>query len=186
VTANPNFWQGQQVRLRGVEPSDASHFLRWNLDSERARRLDFLWPPQSEAAVRAWVEAQSLKRLENDAYHWVIENLAGEPVGTLSTHDCQPRHGTFSYGIDVAAEHRCRGYASEAIRLVLRYYFHQLRYQKVTVAVHADNLASLALHARLGFVREGTLRRMVFTNGAYCDVVWWGLTREEFDTAEAE
>lgn len=176
-----NFWQGQRLRLRGIEPADAEHFIRWNLDSERARHLDFVWPPQSDAAVRAWVAEQSGKLLEHDTFNWVMESLVGEPVGAISTHDCQPRNGTFSYGLDVAREHQRQGYASEAIRLVLRFYFHELRYQKVTVPVHGDNPASLSLHAKLGFVREGALRRMLFTNGAYCDVVWWGMTREEFE-----
>jgi len=37
-----NFWQGKKVRLRAIEPSDAETFIRWNLDSERARHLDFV------------------------------------------------------------------------------------------------------------------------------------------------
>lgn len=181
MSAPADFWQGRLVRLRALEPADAEHFVRWNRDSERGRLLDFLWPPQSEAAVQAWVDAQTLRRLEHDAFHWLIETLAGEAAGSISTHDCQPRNGTFSYGLAVAPEHRGRGYAGQAIWLVLRYYFHELRYQKVTVAVHADNAASLRLHEKLGFVREGTLRRMVYTRGGYCDVVWWGMTREEFE-----
>jgi RimJ/RimL family protein N-acetyltransferase len=113
-----NFWQGQKVRLRAIEPQDAAIFARWNQDSERARLLDFLWPPTSLTEVQAWVEIQSRRKLENDAFHWVIENNAGMPVGTISTHDCNLRVGTFSYGVDVAPEERGLGYASEAIRLV--------------------------------------------------------------------
>jgi hypothetical protein len=44
-----NFWQGSKVRLRAIEPTDAEFFIRWNLDSERARHLDFVWPPVSES-----------------------------------------------------------------------------------------------------------------------------------------
>jgi RimJ/RimL family protein N-acetyltransferase len=176
-----NFWQGRRVRLRGLEPGDAEHFIRWNLDSERARHLDFLWPPMSEAGVRAWVAEQSQKKLENDAYHWVIEIPAGDPAGSIATHHCDHHAGTFSYGLDVAREHRRQGYASEAIALVLRYYFHELRYQKVTVNVHSNNEASLRLHEKLGFCLEGTLRRAVFTQGQYFDQHWFGLTREEFE-----
>ena len=175
-----NFWQGKIIRLRSIEPSDAEYFIRWNLDSERARLLDFLWPPQSESSVHAWVEEQSRRKLENDSFHWVIENLEDTPVGSISTHDCNPRHGTFSYGIDIAPEHQQKGYATEAIQLVLRYYFQELRYQKVTVPVHSDNPSSIKLHERLGFQREGTHRRMQFTQGAFVDVIWFGMTIEEF------
>jgi RimJ/RimL family protein N-acetyltransferase len=46
--------------------------------------------------------------------------------------------------------------------------------------VHADNEASIALHEKLGFRREGTLRRMMYTRGEYIDLHWYGMTKEEF------
>ena len=175
-----NFWQGEKVRLRGIEPSDAEFFFQWNLDSERARNLDFVWPPTSQASVTAWAEEQSKRKLENDTFHWVIENRDGEPVGSISTHDCDARNGAFSYGVDIASEYRGKGYASEAILLVLKYYFEELRYQKVTVPVHSNNQASIRLHEKLGFQREGTHRRIMYTQGQYVDVIWFGMTIEEF------
>jgi RimJ/RimL family protein N-acetyltransferase len=177
-----NFWQGKRVRLRAIEPSDARFFFNWDLDSERARHLDFVWPPSSLARVTAWCEEQSKRKLDNDAFHWLIENQAGEPVGSISTHDCSPHSGTFSYGLDIAPEHRRRSYASEAVCLVLRYYFDELRYQKCNVVVHSNNEASIRLHEKLGFQREGTVRRMVFTEGQYFDALWFGMTAEEFHT----
>jgi RimJ/RimL family protein N-acetyltransferase len=175
-----NFWQGKNIRLRAIEPGDAATFSKWNLDSDRGRFLDFLWPPTSQAADQKWTEQASLGKLENDAFHWLIENLDGEPVGSIATHDCSPRNGTFSYGIDIAAEHQRKGYASEAIRMVLRYYFDELRYQKVTIMAHSDNEASIRLHENLGFQREGTLRRMAYTHGGTVDAVWFGMTIEEY------
>ena len=175
-----NFWQSKTIRLRAIEPGDAETFYRWNLDSERAAYLDFVWPPSSLSSVQAWTEEQSKKKLEGDGFHWLIENPQGEPVGAISTHDCQPRSGTFSYGVDIAEDFRGRGYAGEAILLVLKYYFEELRYQKVTVAVHANNPASTRLHEKLGFQHEGTLRRLVYTQGQYFDQLYYGMTAEEF------
>jgi RimJ/RimL family protein N-acetyltransferase len=175
-----NFWQNNTIRLRAVEPGDAAVFYRWNQDSDRARQLDFVWPPSSLASVQAWTGAQALHKLENDAFHWVIETLQGEPAGTISTHNCDPHSGTFSYGLDVAPEHRRKGFASAAVGLVLRYYFEELRYQKVTVCIHGGNEASIQLHRKVGFQLEGTHRRMVYTNGQFYDLLWFGLTAEEF------
>jgi RimJ/RimL family protein N-acetyltransferase len=175
-----NFWETDAIRLRAVEPSDAEVFYRWNLDSERARYLDFVWPPTSLASVRAWVEEQAKKKLENGCFFWLIETCERIPVGTIATQNCEPVSGTFSYGVDVSAEHRRRGCASAAIRLVMHWYFNHLRYQKVTVHVHSDNTASLRLHEALGFQQEGRLRRMVFQNGQYLDQIFFGMTAEEF------
>ena len=175
-----NHWHSKTIRLRAIEPSDADFFYQWNLDCERARHLDFLWPPTSLASVRSWAEEQARKKLDGDCFHWIIETRDGIPVGTIATHDCSARCGTFSYAIDVAKEHRGKGYAGAAIWLVLKYYFEELRYQKVTAQVHADNPASLRLHEKLGFQQEGTLRRMHFSQGQYVDIVVFGMTIEEF------
>ncbi len=168
------------MRLRAIEPQDASVFFVWNLDSERARLLDFVWPPQSHASVEAWAAQQALKKFEGGDYHWLVENLEGLPVGSISTHNCDRRCGTFAYGVDIAEEHRRKGYAGAAIRLVLRYYFEEMRYQKVTVTIYAGNLASIALHEGLGFQCEGRLRRMALSEGRFIDVLYYGLTAEEF------
>lgn len=175
-----NFWQGKHIRLRAVEPQDADVFIQWNLDSERGRYLDFLWPPQSSSSVREWVTKESQKKLENDRFTWMIETLEHIPVGSISTHDCDHYNGTFSYGLDVARQFRSKGYAKEAIGLILSYYFNELRYQKVTVPVHGDNPSSIALHEKLGFQLEGRFRRMMFTRGSYIDVLWFGMIVEEF------
>mgnify|MGYP001579874367 CR=1 FL=1 len=109
----------------------------------------------------------------------------GEVVGTLNTHDCDPRYGTFSYGLAIYRDQQHKGYASESIRLVLRYFFQELRYQKATVNIYTFNEASIKLHERLGFQHEGCLRRMHYTGGKYHDMRILGLTAEEFSVKEA-
>ena len=175
-----NYWQGMHVRLRGIEPSDAEAFFAWNQDSRMARNLDYVWVPTSLESVKRWAEEEAIKKPEGDAFRWVIENNDGEFVGSIDTHHCDRRTGTCEYGIAVPKEHQRRGYASEAILLVLRYFFEELRYQKVTVHVHSDNVPSAQLHERLGFQLEGRLRRMVFTRGQYSDDLVFGMTVEEF------
>jgi RimJ/RimL family protein N-acetyltransferase len=174
-----DLWKGERVRLRGVEPDDAETFFAWNRDSEMARRVDFPWLPLSLTAVQAWA-AQAAERPEDHTFTFVIENEEGDFVGTLNTHHCDPRVGTFSYGVAIRRSYRRRGYASEAILLALRYYFQELRYQKVTVQIYENNPGSVKLHESLGFTREGRLRRAAFTAGEYLDVFVYGMTVEEF------
>lgn len=87
---------------------------------------------------------------------------------------------SFSYGVAIRNEHQRKSYASEAIILVLRYYFQELRYQKVTTPVFSFNEASRRLHEQLGFQQEGRLRRKIFTRGQYFDEIVFGMTMEEF------
>ncbi len=175
-----NIWQGKRVRLRAVELSDAeAHFL-WNQDSEMSRNVDMVWPPASREYIRRSIDKSAAQAPQNDELSLEIEDLAGTFVGNISTHHCDRRTGCFSYGVAVLAEHKRKGYASEAILLVLRYFFEELRYQKVNAYVYSENVASVRLHEKLGFQLEGRLRRTVYTRGAYQDELVFGLTAEEF------
>ena len=127
-----NFWEGERVSLRALEPDDATFFFELQKDTERNRLLEFLPPPSSLAALEVWVREQSQREFKNDAFQWLIESSAGERVGIV-THSCNLRNGTFSYALDIVAGARRKGYAAEAVSLVLRYYFGELRYQKVHV-----------------------------------------------------
>lgn len=176
-----DIWRGRLVRLRGLEPEDGEAHYLWDKDSETARMLDHAWFPNSHTRARAWAERKSAQSSEGDVFHFVIEDLTnGELVGSIDTHHCDPRVGAFSYGIGIVPERRRKGYASEAIMLVARYYFQELRYQKMNARVHDDNPASITLHERLGFTREGTLRRVVYTGGVHHDLICFGMTVEEF------
>lgn len=173
-------WLGRRVRLRAVEPSDWQPYWEWSHDTEADRRAYLIPFPQSRELARRKAEERAAQAVDGETFRWTIENLAGEVVGTLNTHSCEPRHGTFGYGIGIAEAHRRQGYASEAVVLVLRYYFGELRYQKATVHVYSFNEPSVRLHERLGFQPEGRLRRMIYTNGEYFDDLIFGLTAEEF------
>ena len=176
----PDFWRTARVRLRAYCESDVAHCSLWAQDSGRAQHLEHVWAPPSPSVVASWVASRARQGFDNGDYSFIIEDSSAQPVGSISTFRCDQRTGTFSYGIDIAAAHRRRGHAMDAIRLVTRYYFEECRYQKVTVGVHAANGASIALHEKLGFTLEGRLRRMVYTGGAFQDELWFGQTAEEF------
>lgn len=180
-----SIWEGSRVRLRAVEPSDWEVFYTWHLDSDSARSGYEIGFPQSEQATQRWAERLSVTTPENDEFRWVIERPDGEMVGTINTHSCDRRNGTFSYGVIISREHRGQGYASEAVRMVLRYCFGELRYQKATAHIYDFNVPSAKLHERLGFKLEGCIRRMIYTDGEYFDDLIYGITAEEFAGRDA-
>ncbi len=176
----PDVFQGSLIRLRAIEASDWENFYQWNRDSEDSRLSYEIPLPSSREAVKAWAEKQS-QPVDGDAFRLVIETLSGEFAGSINTHTVNPRCGTFRYGLALLPQHRRKGYASEAIRLVLRYCFHEKRYQKVNAEVFGFNLPSQQLHESLGFTLEGRLRRMIYTDGTFYDALIYGMTREEFE-----
>lgn len=175
-----NFWQGEKVRLRAIEPKDADFFFTFNLDGEIERRIDEIHFPQSYERVKSWAEKKATEDPQNDGFFWVAENREGEPVGSISTHECNRQSGNFCYGIAVDRPHWGKGYATEMVRLVVAYFFFELNYQKVTVNIYGFNDRSIRLHERLGFQKEGELRNMYYTGGRHYNELFYGMTRQEY------
>ncbi len=175
-----NAWTGELVRLRAVEPDDWELFRSLDADTEISRSAYGVPFPRSIEQSKKWIADTATAAPAGDNYRWVIETLEGAPVGTINTHGCQPEHGHFEYGISIARREWAKGYASEAITIVLRHMFEERRYQKVTAVVYAFNDRSRQLHEKLGFVLEGRWRRVHYAAGVYHDAFLFGMTREEF------
>lgn len=178
-----HFWRGNHIRLRAIEQKDLDSVAQSfeDLDTEVERYESEVPFPLSREQDRAGLEALRKREPGDDSFFWMIENLEGELVGYIHTFDCERRAGVFKYAIALRRPYWGRGYAREAITIVLCYYFRELRYQKLTAMVYSFNERSLRMHEKLGFTFEGRLRRTVYTNGRYYDHIYFGMTREEFD-----
>ncbi len=181
------FWQGEKVRLRPLRLEDAEQFFINSLDSPSRQVLQLgIELPMSLGLMKASLEKYVGCKDANGLILFVIENLNGDNVGGLSFHSRDRKNGTFSFGIIIGREHRRKGFAEDAVRILLRYGFWERRYQKCNSACVHTNEASVRLHHKLGFVEEGRRRRQVFLNGQYNDDILFGLTREEFDSLEGD
>jgi RimJ/RimL family protein N-acetyltransferase len=175
-----NYWEGSRIRLRAIEARDAEAHHRFNLSGDSGM-LDQMYPPVSLAREQDRASKETLAGFDNQTFAFQMESIeTGELVGGIATHNCDARAGLVSYGLWVFEEHRGHGYAKEAICLVLRYYFQELRYQKANVGVFDINEPSKRLHESLGFQEEGLIRRSVYSRGEFSDLIWFGITVEEF------
>ena len=175
------FWETDRIRLRQAEPEDWETFYNWGFDSEVMRSLYRIPFPKSVARYKKDTEKDATEPDKDGKFGFIIEEIEiGLIAGSINSHTTNPHVGTFSYGIAILPDFQRKGYASEAILLLLKFFFDELRYQKCTVNVHEWNTASIKLHERLGFIKEGQHRRMLYTQGRYWDVLYYGITIEEW------
>ncbi|AWB44755.1 N-acetyltransferase [Paenibacillus sp. CAA11] len=168
------YWTGQDLILRASQPDDIVIFE--SLDDEILRNMDSLHFPRSSEKMREWVEEQ----LEEDEFRFIAVDRDNNIVGIIETFDCDRKNGTFDYYLAVFEPYRGKGYAKSMILMVLRFFFLELAYQKVNTTVYSFNTPSMRLHEKLGFMKEGQLRNIIFTKGLYYDGICYGMTREEF------
>jgi RimJ/RimL family protein N-acetyltransferase len=182
-----SFWCGDRIRLRALAKADAAHWLAFDEDSEAIRTLNMgLSLPRSPEQAEAWAERFADFKNADEAMIFTIETHAGDYVGSLNLGGVDRRNGTFSTGTRLSAEHRGKGYALEAKRIVLRYAFLEMRLQKYNLRCLETNTAVIRHAGLLGCREEGRVRRNVFTGGRFYDELLFGLTREEFEAKEAE
>lgn len=165
------------VTLAEIVPARHAGLLhRWRQQPDVARCM-YSQAPIAWADHGRWLEA-----LPRDASrrHWVIEH-AGRPVGSAYFTEIEPHFARAMFGMYVADEGaRVLGVGAAAECLALDAAFGPLGLQKVSCEVFAANEAPLRMHARMGFVREGILRRHARCDGDWTDVHRLSLLREEW------
>ena len=176
------YWQTEKVRLRPLQISDAEKKWQEWFDTETRRFLESqldLPPVSLEEYTRQLEDICEFKDTSR-MISFAIDNLSGEFVGWINMFKGDPKHGNFSFGISIFREHWRKGYAENAVHLILRYGFYELRMHKCNSECLANNQASIRLHHKLGFQEEGLKRETIFMDGAYHDIVLFGLLGSEF------
>ncbi len=184
--SSPYYWQGAAIRLRPMHEDDGALWLAdQQSDSEAVRFLNYgIDLPSSEYAAQQFAEryAEFANRAERIMFS--IETLNGELVGGINIHSMDRKNGTFETGTRIYRAHRGHGYGFQAKVIVLRYTFHELRFQKYNIRCMESNEPMIRHAARLGCQAEGRIRRQIYTDGRFYDELIFGLTREEFDALQ--
>ena len=72
-----------------------------------------------------------------------------------------------------------KGYAREALLQLLKYGFNEHGLNRIEAHINADNPASLSMHTKCGYKKEGVLRKALYKNGRFKDVVVMSILKEE-------
>jgi UDP-4-amino-4,6-dideoxy-N-acetyl-beta-L-altrosamine N-acetyltransferase len=170
--------EGEKVRLREMREADVEHVVRWRNDPEVLGML-FSYRPLSEQEQREW-----FSKLPGDRtrVNFIVETLSGRPVGQAGFASLDHRDRRAELGVVIGErEEQGRGLGTDTVRLLVGYGFRELNLHRIDLRVLAGNDRALKLYRGLGFRDEGVLRRAVFKDGEFRDVVVLGLLEDEFE-----
>jgi len=178
-----NIWKGEKIRLRKASKNDGILFAdeHGNMDTDVQRRYDYIDFPLADKTFGKRIEKFFEEESFGHDFMFVIETNKKEAAGFVIVFDCDHRMGTFKYGLFMLEKYKGMGYGSEAVKIMLNYYFNELRYNKVNVYIYDYNTPSIKFHEKLGFVKEGRLRQMAYSNGSYHDTLFYGMLKDEFN-----
>ena len=173
-------FEGNTVNLRRIRISD-SRSIQKHADNREIAIYLYLPSPYTIRDARAWIRRTNRLISKKKAYHLGIEDRkSGEIIGMIGLRKVNLEDKNAEVGYWLGKEYRGKGYTKEALNLILKFAFNDLKLARVYAVVHARNIASYRLLEKSGFRREGTWRKASFLGRRWNDVYSYGILKGEF------
>lgn len=171
--SGPTFLKGDRVTLRPVERDDVEIIQRARNDPDIRVPVGMRHPKN-----RNQVEADFEEWYESDESVNLLVCVEGDPIGEVTIMHFDWTRPELAYWL--VPEHHGHGYATEALELLIDYFFESFEKHGLHARTFDYNEASAGLLEKLGFTREARLRQHRFVGGEYVDSLLYGLLREEW------
>ncbi len=171
--------QGERIYLRNVSPEDVNEaYCRWMNDPTTNRFLESRFSPHSIETLREYIVNKQGDNL--NAFFAIVLNDGDRHIGNIKLGPVDSNHRFADIGI-LIGEKDCwgKGYALEAISLIVDFAFNTLHLHKVTAGCYAPNKGAIRAFEKAGFVEEGVRKAHCFFEGEYVDDVLLGLVGQK-------
>lgn len=173
-------FHGENVYLRPIETEDLHILSKWLNDPELVK---FTWPGVPHPVPKEKVEKQFEEGLSDSSEQafLICDSSTEKPIGTVKVTGITPRSQRGNLTIVLGEkEFWGQGYGTEAIVLFLNYCFRILNLRRIALEVYEYNERAIKCYEKVGFQKEGRVRRSVFKNGRYVDEFVMGIFKDEF------
>jgi ribosomal-protein-alanine N-acetyltransferase len=168
--------EGKNLNLRVMEKEDFPLFIGWVSDPK-------FWGEFSNSLQRSRTEMEKVLS-EPGPYEFkdfVIEKKDGTKIGWISVYYAlHPMGKTLEIGYSLISSERGRGYCTEAAQIIVDYLFLSKETPCIQATTHIKNTASQRVLEKVGFRREGIMRKRSFVRGEWTDMVLFSILREEW------
>ncbi len=157
------FLENNAIKLRAPEPADVDLLYSWENNMEIWKVSNTI-TPFSKYVLKKYIETSHLDIWESKQLRLVIEaktqsSLMHVPVGLIDLFDFDPFHLRAGVGVLIASkQHRQKGYATEALKLLTRYAFETLQLHQLYCNIAQSNKVSMQLFENAGFKVVGVKR----------------------------
>jgi ribosomal-protein-alanine N-acetyltransferase len=170
---------GDKVLLRAPTSKDCAEFIALNRASRPFHR-GLVSPPIAPEEFAVFLKRSNT---ESSICVFVCLNSDSSIIGAISL--SQIFRGGFQnayLGYYVGAQYAGQGHMTEALQLLLRFAFKDLRLHRLEANIQPDNVASIALVKRAGFVLEGYSKRYLKICGRWRDHERWAILADDWKT----
>jgi ribosomal-protein-alanine N-acetyltransferase len=169
-----------KIEFVPYEKEFLERLFKWRSQPASVRHNPFMVSSIEEYAKRCESDAFDIAQYKSvPRFRWYIE-ADGELCGFVSLKEINLMMMTAEIGYAVNEGMHSRGIATAAIRKALDLIFEKTELRKIIAIVHDENLASIRVLEKLGFLKEGLLREHFIINGKPVNEIAFGLLRREW------
>ncbi|HEU4719576.1 MAG TPA: GNAT family N-acetyltransferase [Bacteroidia bacterium] len=169
---------GERVRLRALEPQDVDLLYKWENDTAIWKASN-TQTPFSRFVLEQYIAASHMDLHTNKQLRLMITSKDGKDVGAIDLFDFEPQHQRAGVGILIAErEDRGKGFASEALNLLIAYSFQQLHLHQLYCNVTVDNQESVLLFQKHNFIITGIKKDWIRVGDTFMDELLLQLVRK--------
>lgn len=152
---------GKNILLRALEPTDVDLLYSWENNQEIWEVSNTL-TPYSKFVLEQYIANSHLDIYTNKQLRLMICGFEKNTIGCIDLFDFDAFHQRAGIGILIAnKENRNKGYASEALSLLIEYCFNTLNLNQVYCNIAEDNLESIRLFEKQQFTISGIKKEWI-------------------------
>ncbi len=167
-----------QIIIRPWKEGDEDNLAKYANNKNVARNLRDLFPdPYTLSDARTWIAFnKDLLPALNMAIVLDEEVIGG--VGIVLKEDIHRKNAEIGYW--VAEPFWGKGYATQAVRMMVDYAFQHFDFTRIYASAFDHNFASHRVLEKAGFKMEARLKKALFKNGRYADEIIFTLLKEDY------
>ncbi len=163
---------GSKIKLRALEPDDVEVLYQWENDRS-IWHLSSTLTPLSRFTLEQYVLSAGQDIYATRQMRMMIELLQPEDeirtVGSIDLFDFEPAHRRAGVGILIHENFRGKGYASEALEILIRYASETLHLHQLFANIATENAESVRLFVNKGFQFIGTKKEWNLVRNVWKD-----------------
>lgn len=172
----------ERLILRSFTADDAEAVFK-NWTSSDAVTKYLRWETHRDISMtRGYINFLLENYSKINAYDWaIVLKELGEPIGSMGAVELNEKAQSVEIGYCIGEKWWRRGYTSEALSAVIKFFFEEVGVNRVYSEHDPKNPNSGRVMLKCGMKYEGTLRQADFNNSGICDTCIYGILAEEYN-----
>jgi RimJ/RimL family protein N-acetyltransferase len=166
--------------MRQISQADKIEVFKYRSDKETNKYQG--WIPKTIEDVEVFIGKISTQINVPDTWFQfvIIEKISEQIIGDLGIHFIDDEQAEI--GCTLSKDFQNKGYATEALTIVIDYLFNELNKHRIVTSIDPGNTPSIQLVERLGFRKEAHFVESLLINGKWVDDIVYAILKREWTT----